>query len=122
MVLYGGVSLCSYMHGNTKETNRLVRASALLAAGASPGTTPTEIVYRKLLKSLAKRDGFPHRRQRRRDRGLRRRHQRRLPGQGPRHNLSQDALRDLWLERGAIKEPAYHLLPCPTAECCTRSC
>ncbi|HEY4809578.1 MAG TPA: patatin-like protein [Solirubrobacteraceae bacterium] len=105
MVLYGGVSLCIYMHGNTKETNRLVRASALLAAGASSGTTPTEIVYRELLESLAGRDGF------RTDvsvdviagtsaggiNGV-------YLAKAVAHNLSQDALRDLWLKRGAIKE------------------
>jgi patatin-related protein len=105
MVLYGGVSLCIYMHGNTKEINRLVRASALLAAGAGPGTTPTEVVYRKLLESLVERDGF------RTDvsvdviagtsaggiNGV-------YLAKALAHNLSQDALRDLWLERGAIKE------------------
>lgn len=55
LVLYGGVSLCIYMHGTTKEINRLVSASAALAADEAFGTA-SEQVYRELLESLAERD------------------------------------------------------------------
>ncbi len=65
-VLYGGVSLCIYMHGVTKEIHRLVRASALLAnqraqAASAPHPfdlasrppTPSEEAYVEILDQLA---------------------------------------------------------------------
>lgn len=57
LVLYGGVSLCIYMHGTTKEVNRLVRASAALAGADVGELEPSEAVYRALLEWKAKRDG-----------------------------------------------------------------
>ena len=57
MVLYGGVSLAIYMHGTTKELNRLVKASALVEAGADAASrTPSEQVYSDLIAWLAERD------------------------------------------------------------------
>src|SRR6478736_2997613 len=54
LVLYGGVSLCVYMHGITKELHRLVRASVPEAAGAPEGAAPaSEQVWRRLLGRLA---------------------------------------------------------------------
>jgi patatin-related protein len=52
-VLYGGVSLCIYMHGVTKELHRLVRASQALEQGR-PAATPIERVYVDLLEQLAR--------------------------------------------------------------------
>lgn len=101
LVCYGGVSLCIYMHGITKELHRLVRASRLPAAGAE---ATTESVYRELLARAAERDGA--------DwevvidviagtsaggiNGI-------YLAKALAHNLPQDALRELWLERGDIK-------------------
>src|SRR6266567_1321559 len=52
LVCYGGSSLCVYMHGITKEVNRLVSASASRAA-ANAATTGSEQVYVALLEKLA---------------------------------------------------------------------
>ena len=52
LVCYGGSSLCIYMHGITKEINRLVSASASRAAGIA-ATTGSERVYLDLLEKLA---------------------------------------------------------------------
>jgi patatin-related protein len=52
LVCYGGSSLCIYMHGITKEINRLVSASASRAA-ANAATTGSERVYVELLEKLA---------------------------------------------------------------------
>ncbi len=57
-MLYGGVSLCIYMHGTTKEVNRLVRASAAVAGADVGELQPSEAVYRELLASKAAEDGF----------------------------------------------------------------
>jgi patatin-related protein len=57
LVLYGGVSLCIYMHGTTKEVNRLVSASASLAGTSSTELAPSAAVYRELLEAMAKREG-----------------------------------------------------------------
>ena len=86
VVLYGGASLAIYMHGTTKELQRLVKASALADRGGA-ATTASERVYGELLAELADRDPArrPHacrRRRRRRDVG--RRDQRRLPLEGAR--------------------------------------
>jgi patatin-related protein len=109
VVLYGGVSLAIYMHGTTKELHRLVKASAL-EDRAQDGTvtegdaTPSERVYRDLLRDLATRNG-----------GVRTRvvvdvvagtSAGGINGvylaKALAHNRSQDALRDLWLDRGDI--------------------
>ena len=51
LVCYGGSSLAIYMHGITKEIHRLVKASAIRAAGGTP-TTPSEQSYSALLDQL----------------------------------------------------------------------
>lgn len=103
LVLYGGVSLCIYMHGTTKEINRLVSASAMLASGVGLDATPSEKVYRELLEYLVERDGV------RTDisvdviagtsaggiNGV-------YLAKALARNLSQDELRDLWLDRGDL--------------------
>lgn len=102
MVLYGGVSLCIYMHGTTKELNRLVSGSAALANGEA-STIESERVYRELLEWLAERDGV------RTDvsvdvitgtsaggiNGV-------YLAKALARNLSQDNLRDLWLDRADL--------------------
>jgi patatin-related protein len=105
IVLYGGASLAIYMHGTTKELQRLVKASALADRGVT-GTTPTEKVYGDLLAELASRDP-----ERVRTRvvvdvvagtsagginGV-------YLSKSIAHNRSQDALRGLWFKRGDIK-------------------
>ena len=52
LVCYGGSSLCIYMHGITKEINRLVSASASRGA-PNAVTTDSERVYVGLLDKLA---------------------------------------------------------------------
>lgn len=103
LVLYGGVSLCIYMHGTTKEINRLIGASAALATDET-STNETERVYRELLEWLAERDGV------RTDitvdtiagtsaggiNGV-------YLAKALARNLDQDNLRDLWLERGDLE-------------------
>jgi patatin-related protein len=102
LVLYGGVSLCIYMHGTTKEIDRLVGASAALAAGEA-ATSASERVYRELLEWLAERDGV------RTDisvdviagtsaggiNGV-------YLAKALARNLSQDNLRDLWLDHADL--------------------
>jgi patatin-related protein len=102
LVLYGGVSLCIYMHGTTKEIDRLVSASAALAAGEA-STTESERVYRELLEWLARRDEV------RTDisvdviagtsaggiNGV-------YLAKALARNLSQDNLRDLWLDHADL--------------------
>ena len=105
VVLYGGASLAIYMHGTTKELQRLVKASALADPGLT-GTTPTEKVYGELLAELASRD----------PEGVRTRvvvdvvagtSAGGINGvylsKSIAHNRSQDSLRDLWFKRGDIK-------------------
>ncbi len=105
VVLYGGVSLAIYMHGTTKELHRLVKASALEDHGADDEGTPSERVYRELLRETAERNE-----------GVRTRvivdviagtSAGGMNGvylaKSLAHNRSQDALRDLWLSRGDIK-------------------
>lgn len=106
VVLYGGVSLAIYMHGTTKELHRLVKASALEDHGADAEGTPSERVYRELLRNTAERNE-----------GVRTRvvvdviagtSAGGMNGvylaKSLAHNRSQDALRDLWLTRGDIKQ------------------
>ena len=105
VVLYGGASLAIYMHGTTKELQRLVKASALADRGGA-ATTASERVYGELLTEIARRDTA----------GVRTRvvvdvvagtSAGGINGvylsKALAHNRSQDSLRDLWLERGDIK-------------------
>jgi patatin-related protein len=108
LVCYGGVSLAIYMHGMTKELLKLVIASRALADGATDNPFPrasTESVYWQVLREVQQQSGV-------------------LPRvvidvvagtsaggingiilcKALAHNQSQDALRDLWFERGDIKE------------------
>jgi patatin-related protein len=107
VVLYGGVSLAIYMHGQTKELHRLVKASALEESGLGSTETPSETVWRELLRAVAERD----------PRGVRTRVVCDIVAgtsaggingiylaKGIARNESQDALRDLWLTRGDIKQ------------------
>jgi patatin-related protein len=107
IVCYGGVSLCVYMHGTTKEIHRLVKASRLLAAGGDEtgASTPSERVYHDLLTQAAGPDGV------RTEvvvdvvagtsaggiNGI-------FLAKALAHNLSQDLLRDLWFDKGDIKK------------------
>ncbi len=106
LVCYGGSSLAIYMHGVTKELNRLVKGSALLASAdvdVAAGT-PSEQVYAKLVEELTQRDG-----------GV----QTRVVvdviagtsaggingiclAKALAHNRSQDELRTLWFDHGDI--------------------
>jgi patatin-related protein len=106
VVCYGGSSLAIYMHGVTKELHRLVKGSALLDAGLNP--TPdakSETVYRDLLSALAAEQHL----------------QTRVVvdvvagtsaggingvflSKAIAHNLSQDGLRDVWFDRGDMRQ------------------
>lgn len=106
VVCYGGVSLCVYMHGTTKEIHRLAKASRLVAGDVPDdgGTTPGERVYRELLEAVTAADGA------RTDvvvdvvagtsaggiNGI-------YLAKALAHNLAQDGLRDLWLQKGDLK-------------------
>src|SRR3954447_3813618 len=106
VVCYGGVSLCVYMHGTTKELHRLVKASRLLALGApDDGTSASERLYRELLSEARRPDGV------RTDvvvdivagtsaggiNGV-------FLAKALAHNLPQDGLRELWFDKGDIKK------------------
>ena len=105
VVLYGGVSLAIYMHGTTKELHRLLKASALADQVSDGPRTPSERVWGELLHELAERD--PHQVRTRVVVDV-------ISGTSAggingvylakalAHNGSQDALRDLWLNRGDI--------------------
>ena len=105
VVLYGGASLAIYMHGTTKELQRLVKASALADRG-EPATTASEQVYSDLLADVARRDPARVRTRVVVDvvagtsaggiNGV-------YLSKALAHNRSQDSLRDLWFERGDIK-------------------
>jgi patatin-related protein len=61
LVCYGGVSLAIYMHGITKELEKLVRASAALVADAEKNPFPvdrTEHAYFNALQAKAKQDRY----------------------------------------------------------------
>lgn len=107
VVCYGGVSLCVYMHGTTKELHRLVKASRLLDLGSSDGASasPSERVYRDLLADTAGPDGV------RTEvvvdiiagtsaggiNGV-------FLAKSLAHNMPQDLLRELWFSKAEIKE------------------
>jgi patatin-related protein len=106
VVCYGGVSLAIYMHGQTKEINRLVKASALLDRdGGAPAGTGSERVYGELLEDMAAKHP---------DRARTRVVVDTIAGtsaggingvylaKAVAHNRSQEELRNLWLERGDI--------------------
>jgi patatin-related protein len=106
VVCYGGSSLAIYMHGVTKEIQRLVKGSRLLEQEPGEDGSPSERVYRELLAELTETDA---------ERLLTRVVVDVIAGtsaggingiylaKGLAHNLSQDQLRDLWFERGDIK-------------------
>jgi patatin-related protein len=96
------------MHGTTKEIHRLVKASRLLAAGSgseADGASASERMYRDLLARVTDRDGGP------KDvvvdviagtsaggiNGI-------YLAKALAHNLPQDDLRDLWLDKGDVKK------------------
>lgn len=102
LVLYGGVSLAIYMHGVTKEIHRLVKGSASVDESTND-LTSSERVYRDLASGV---DGG----------GVRTRvvvdtvagsSAGGINGvyltKALAHDLSQDALRNLWLERGDMR-------------------
>jgi patatin-related protein len=105
LVLYGGVSLCIYMHGTTKEIHRLVKASATLTAGLGEQGSPSEAVYGKLLRRMAETDREGVRTEVVVDiiagtsaggiNGV-------FLAKALAHNLNQDGLRDLWMRLGDI--------------------
>jgi patatin-related protein len=107
LVCYGGSSLAIYMHGVTKELHRLVKGSALSELGqhTAPQGGASERVYGELLDKLAG------------ERGVRTRvvidviagtSAGGINGvylaKALAHNRSQDALRDLWFQRGDINQ------------------
>lgn len=108
LVCYGGVSLAIYMHGITKELQKLVIASRALEADPEHNPFPpktVEHVYWRALRASQSEDGA-------------------LPrvvidviagtsaggingvilSKALAHDLSQDALRDLWFEKGDIRQ------------------
>ena len=106
-VLYGGVSLCIYMHGVTKELHRLVRASNAIENDKAT-STPVEGVYAELLRDLAERSD-----------GVRTRVVLDIVSgtsaggingiflaKALAHDLELDPLRKLWLEEGDIRRLA----------------
>src|SRR4051812_8369119 len=117
LVCYGGVSLAIYMHGITRELEKLTRASARLAD--DPGENPfppdrSEHAYFNALKRKAERDGY-------RTRvaidiisgtsagginGV-------CLAKSLALDAPQDGLRDLWLTKGAIVKllSSWPLLP-----------
>jgi len=107
VVLYGGVSLAIYMHGTTKELNRLVKASTLEELALETDETPSETFWREFLRAVAKRD----------PKGVRTRVVVDIVAgtsaggingiylaKALARNESQDALRDLWLDHGDITQ------------------
>jgi patatin-related protein len=106
LVCYGGSSLCIYMHGITKEINRLVSASVSRTNGQT-AETPTARVYAELLDRLA--DAGPDGTDLRvvvdviagtsagGINGI-------FLGKALAGNRSQDALRQLWFDRGDMNE------------------
>ncbi len=110
LVCYGGVSLAIYMHGMTKELQKLVVASRALEDDADTNPFPptsSEHAYWQVLKTAQERS---------KDRALTRVVIDVVAGTSAggingiilckalAHNLSQDALRDLWFERGDIEQ------------------
>lgn len=103
LVCYGGVSLAIYMHGMTKELNKLVAASKAFESGGKNPFSPSQVeyVYWKILENLKVRTqvvidvisgtsagGIN---------GI-------FLAKALSQSLSQDALRDIWLEKGELKK------------------
>jgi patatin-related protein len=111
VVLYGGVSLAIYMHGTTKELNRLVKASAVADRDGNGDDTAkltqSEQVWSDLLSELTERDAHKVRTRVVVDviagtsaggiNGV-------YLAKALAHNRSQDSLRDLWLNHGDITQ------------------
>ena len=105
LVCYGGSSLAVYMHGVTKELNRLVKASASLEAGNGDNGSPSELTYARLLEELAQRSPEHLRTRVVVDiiagtsaggiNGV-------CLAKALAHNLSQDGFRDVWFDHGDI--------------------
>ncbi|MDP9120101.1 MAG: patatin-like protein [Acidobacteriota bacterium] len=107
LVCYGGVSLAIYMHGMTKELQKLVIASRALEDGTVLKEGTSEHVYQQVLQEIWAKSP---------DRVLPRVVIDVVAGTSAggingvilckalAHNLSQDALRDLWFERGDIEQ------------------
>jgi len=105
LVCYGGSSLAVYMHGVTKELNRLVKASASLEAGNGDNGSPSERTYARLLEELAQRSPEHLRTRVVVDiiagtsaggiNGV-------CLAKALAHNLSQDGFRDVWFDHGDI--------------------
>jgi patatin-related protein len=106
LVCYGGSSLCIYMHGLTKELHRLVRASSVRAQGGA-ASGASEAVYQRLLDRLQaeRTDGLDLRvvvdviagTSAGGINGI-------FLAKALAGNLSQDALRQLWFEKGDMNE------------------
>ena len=121
LVCYGGVSLAIYMHGITKELEKLARASARFVAAEDGAANPfarelTEHAYFNALRRKAERDGY-------RTRvvidiisgtsagginGV-------CLAKAVAQDAPQDSLRDLWLTKGAIRKLVGRPLPVPLA-------
>jgi patatin-related protein len=107
VVCYGGASLAIYMHGVTKEINRLAVGSALRQAGATTGEqVRTQQIYGEALGLRAERDHGVETRvvvdiiagtSAGGINGV-------YLSKAVAHNLSQDSLRDLWFERGDVNQ------------------
>jgi patatin-related protein len=106
LVCYGGVSLAIYMHGVTKEIHRLVRASeAFNGSGAisAEDLDPGERVYLRALEKCAAADDVKTRvvvdviagTSAGGINGI-------CLAKALAHNLSQNALKDLWIDHGDI--------------------
>ncbi len=105
LVCYGGSSLAVYMHGITKELNRLVKASASLEARNGDNGSPSERTYARLLEELAQKSPEHLRTRVVVDiiagtsaggiNGV-------CLAKALAHNLSQDGFRDVWFEHGDI--------------------
>lgn len=110
LVCYGGVSLAIYMHGITKELQKLVVASRALEDDPETNPFPAETsehAYWRALQAARERSA---------DRALPRVVIDVVAGTSAggingiflckalAHNLSQDSLRDLWFDKGDIKQ------------------
>jgi hypothetical protein len=104
IVCFGGVSLAIYMHGQTKEIHRLVRASVQGPAG---NNASSQGVYADLLNQMQQDDAENVRTRVVVDiiagtsaggiNGI-------YLAKALAHDLSQEGLRNLWFEHGDIKQ------------------
>ena len=106
VVCYGGSSLAVYMHGVTKELHRLVKGSALHDAGLEPAKGAlSETLYRDLLRELADKQDVTTRvvvdvvagTSAGGINGI-------YLTKAIARNRSLDGLRDVWFEKGDMKE------------------